>query len=37
MAALRGREIIEVPLADAVGALKTVPMHLYETAKMFFG
>ncbi|OQA56358.1 MAG: Pyrophosphate--fructose 6-phosphate 1-phosphotransferase [Candidatus Omnitrophica bacterium ADurb.Bin277] len=37
MAALRGRDIVEVPLADAVGALKTVPMDLYETAKMFFG
>lgn len=37
MAALRGRDIVEVPLADAVGALKTVPMELYDVAKKFFG
>jgi ATP-dependent phosphofructokinase / diphosphate-dependent phosphofructokinase len=37
MAALRGRDIVEVPLADAVGALKTVPMELYDVAKQFFG
>ena len=37
MAALRGRDIVEVPLADAVGALKTVPMELYNVAKIFFG
>lgn len=37
MAALRGRDIVEVPLGDAVGALKTVPMSFYDTAKIFFG
>lgn len=37
MAALRGRDIVEVPLADAVGSLKTVPMELYDIAKIFFG
>jgi len=37
MAALRGREIVAVPLADAVGALKTVPMELYDMARQFFG
>ncbi len=37
MAALRGRDIVEVPLADAVGALKTVPMDMYELTKIFAG
>ncbi len=37
MAALRGRDIVEVPLADAVGSLKTVPTDLYDIAKIFFG
>ncbi len=37
MAALRGRDIVEVPLADAVGSLKTVPMDLYDVSKIFFG
>jgi len=36
MAALRGTEIVSVPLADAVGKLKTVPAELYEEAKALF-
>ena len=37
MAALQGINIVDVPLADAVKALKTVDMGLYEIAKVFFG
>lgn len=37
MVALRGNEIVSVPLKDAVGTLKTVDMGLYEIAKIFFG
>jgi 6-phosphofructokinase 1 len=37
MAALRGNDIVLVPLADAVAQLKTVPPELYEEAKTFFG
>ncbi|HOW87455.1 MAG TPA: ATP-dependent 6-phosphofructokinase [Candidatus Omnitrophota bacterium] len=37
MVALKGRDIVEVPLADAVGALKTVPMDMYELTKIFAG
>jgi phosphofructokinase-like protein len=37
MVALRGTDIVRVPLADATTTLKTVPMALYEEAKVFFG
>ncbi|MCZ3387884.1 MAG: 6-phosphofructokinase [Actinomycetia bacterium] len=37
MAALRGNDIILVPIADAVAELKTVPPELYDEAKDFFG
>jgi phosphofructokinase-like protein len=37
MAALQGDSIVEVPLADAVAQLKTVPPHWYDVAKAFFG
>jgi 6-phosphofructokinase 1 len=37
MVALSGIKIIDVPLEDAVKALKTVDMELYEIAKVFFG
>jgi 6-phosphofructokinase 1 len=37
MAALRGDEIVPVPLADAVAELKKVPAHLYRQASVFFG
>ncbi len=37
MVALQGIKIIDVPLADAVKALKTVDMELYDIAKVFFG
>src|SRR5207248_10745362 len=37
MVALRGTDIIRVPLADATATLKTVPMSLYDEAKVFFG
>jgi phosphofructokinase-like protein len=37
MASLRGDEIVDVPLADAVAQLKTVPSEWYEVARAFFG
>jgi 6-phosphofructokinase 1 len=37
MVALAGIKIIEVPLEEAVKALKTVDMELYDIAKVFFG
>ena len=37
MVSLRGREIVPVLLADAVGQLKTVPPSYYDLAKIFFG
>jgi ATP-dependent phosphofructokinase / diphosphate-dependent phosphofructokinase len=37
MVALQAGEIVRVPLADAVGELKTVDPALYETAEVFFG
>jgi 6-phosphofructokinase 1 len=37
MAALQGDSIVEVPLADAVAELKTVPPQWYDVARAFFG
>ncbi|MDX6524345.1 MAG: ATP-dependent phosphofructokinase / diphosphate-dependent phosphofructokinase [Gaiellales bacterium] len=37
MAALRGNEIVAVPIADAVARLKTVPPALYAQAETLFG
>ena len=37
MAALRGDEIVSVPLSDAVAELKTVPPAWYDVARAFFG
>ena len=37
MAALRGDDIVEVPLRDAVAELKRVPAEFYDAAKAFFG
>lgn len=37
MVALRGTDIVRVPLADATARLKTVPPALYEEARTFFG
>jgi 6-phosphofructokinase 1 len=38
MVALRGTEIVRVPLAEAVGELKTIDRQLYhEVAEVFFG
>ncbi len=37
MVALRGTEIVSVPIENAVGKLKTVDTEFYETAKTFFG
>ena len=37
MAALRGDDVVAVPLRDAVAELKTVPPGWYEVAKAFFG
>ena len=36
MAALKGTDIVEVPLDKAVGKLKTVPKERYDEAKLFF-
>jgi len=37
MAALRGDEIVAVPLAEAVAELKVVPEELYRQTQAFFG
>lgn len=37
MASLKGTDVVEVPIQDAVGTLKTVDSKLYEMAKTFFG
>ncbi len=37
MTALRGTAIELVPIADAVGVLKTVPAEMYDEAGVFFG
>ena len=37
MAALRGDEIVAVPIAEAVAELKLVPRELYDQAAVFFG
>ncbi len=37
MVALRGTDIVRVPLGDATGTLKTVPWARYEEAMSFFG
>ena len=36
MVALVGNKVVDVPIQDAVAALKTVDMELYEIAKVFF-
>ncbi len=37
MASLQGNKIVDVPLEDAVGTLKTVPKEYYDMAKIFCG
>lgn len=37
MTALRGSQIVLVPLSQAVGNLKTVDPELYDVAEAFFG
>lgn len=37
MVALRGTEIVRVPISEGVGVLKTVDLELYDTAAVFFG
>jgi 6-phosphofructokinase 1 len=37
MAALRGNDVIDIPLSEAVAELKTVPENWYDVAKAFFG
>ena len=37
MASLQGKDIVSVPLKDAVGTLKTLDMDLYKVAEIFFG
>ena len=37
MVALRGTDIVTVPLEEATGTLKTVPIERYEEASSFFG
>jgi hypothetical protein len=36
MVAIRGTQIVDVPLAEAVGTLKTVGPEFYELARTFF-
>ena len=37
MVALRGTDIIDVPFAEALGTLKTVPQERYDEARILFG
>jgi 6-phosphofructokinase 1 len=37
MAALRGDDVVAVPLAEATAQLKVVPREWYEVARAFFG
>jgi 6-phosphofructokinase 1 len=37
MAAIQGDAIVDVPLADAVATIKTVPREWYDAARAFFG
>jgi 6-phosphofructokinase 1 len=37
MVALRGTDIVRVPLIDATGVLKTVPIERYDEIRTFFG
>ena len=37
MVALRGTDIVRVPLAEATAELKTVPLERYTEAEVFFG
>ena len=37
MVALQGTDIVRVPLQEATGTLKTVPIERYEEAMAFFG
>jgi 6-phosphofructokinase 1 len=37
MVALRGTDIVDVPFAEALGSLKTVPDERYEEARVLFG
>ena len=37
MVALRGTDIVSVPLKDAVSKLRTVDMNMYDIARVFFG
>jgi 6-phosphofructokinase 1 len=37
MVALRGTDIIRVPLLEATGSLKTVPQWRYDEVRTFFG
>jgi len=37
MAALRGAEITDIPIDEAVGTLRTVPPELFADAEVFFG
>jgi hypothetical protein len=37
MVGVRGTSIVRVPLAEAVGVLKTVDDEIYAVAEVFFG
>jgi hypothetical protein len=37
MAALRGDDVVAVPLAEATAKLKVVPREWYDVARAFFG
>jgi len=36
MCAMRGTEIVDIPIADAIGKLKTVDPEIYKAAQVFF-
>jgi 6-phosphofructokinase 1 len=37
MVALRGTQIVRVPIKDAIATIKTVPPSLYQEVGVFFG
>ena len=37
MVALRGTDVVRVPIEDGVAELKTVDQRLFDTAAVFFG
>ena len=37
MVALKGTDVVRIPLIEGTGELKTVPLERYEEAEVFFG